>query len=693
MANVLKKLLHPIEQVQVIRGIDLPIGLEFLQLIVTGPPGAGKTYYINQIRGWPNEGYIDLTLKNWWKDKNLIYRPREVHLGLPFRGFTEALTVFDKEWLEAEEPLVPELDRIKIPPEDASFFTTNWKHKYIFEFIIPTPKTVFNRRKERHAEGYFPVDSNLSLEMVTRQTEVYREVALYLHRAKMQVYVREDINSPPMKIVETGDLRTPTWLLPKSEQTGGVTAARTWKNLFFKLKTIAWVTLTNEPQRIKRASRIAHDGKSFELLLGKQLLHFHPEIPLGVKKKTIKKNWLLFSPLTCSIKNILGFARLCVDESVTIGRENQLFSDIFDLDKSIAKRHLQLTNNNGDLILTPLDREKPVMVYRTDDQDNRERVEAHRHEAMLTIRDIYGESLDLLPADEAFKLITQTNTILEEEHYSLKRKNGKAGGVIALPDEMGVVIVGDLHAQVDNLLKIITENYLLECLYANTACLLIIGDAVHSEISGEMEDMDTSILMMDLIFKLKCCFPNNVFYLRGNHDSFDPELSKNGISQGLLFQQRLIELRGIKYVAAMKKFHQLLPFIAKNSHFCSCHAAPPMSKTTMEQLIDIQKHPKLAKEITTKRVQRQHHLNGYTKKDVRRFLKTLGLPKKAPFIVGHTPLDPFGSFWKNVSNIKGHHIIYSGHQEGAQALLIDNSQLIPLYFPAEPVTKLIEKLS
>ena len=63
MNDPLKKILSPIKELQNIRGIALPIGLEFLQLVITGPPGAGKSYYINQIRGWPNEGYIDLTQK------------------------------------------------------------------------------------------------------------------------------------------------------------------------------------------------------------------------------------------------------------------------------------------------------------------------------------------------------------------------------------------------------------------------------------------------------------------------------------------------------------------------------------------------------------------------------------------------------------------------------------------------------
>ena len=102
MTNPLKKKLIPIDDLQEIRGVQLPARLKFVQLVVTGPPGAGKTYYINKVHGWPNEGYVDLTRKGWWKDQTLTYKPREVHLGFPFKGYDEALTVFDKEWIDAE---------------------------------------------------------------------------------------------------------------------------------------------------------------------------------------------------------------------------------------------------------------------------------------------------------------------------------------------------------------------------------------------------------------------------------------------------------------------------------------------------------------------------------------------------------------------------------------------------------------
>ena len=146
MKNPLAKKLKPIKEIQTIRGVQLPIGLEFRQLVITGPPGAGKTYYINQIRGWPNEGYIDLSRKGWWRDQTLIYRPREINLGIPYRGRKEVLTVFDQEWRESPpESLQIDYQRIRIPPQSHSLLRTNWRDRYIFEFIIPEPEVIYER--------------------------------------------------------------------------------------------------------------------------------------------------------------------------------------------------------------------------------------------------------------------------------------------------------------------------------------------------------------------------------------------------------------------------------------------------------------------------------------------------------------------------------------------------------------------
>ncbi|WP_136805506.1 metallophosphoesterase [Desulfosediminicola flagellatus] len=691
MEDLLKKILVPIKDIQEIRGIAMPIGLEYLQLVVTGPPGAGKSYYINQIRGWPNEGYIDLTRKGWWRDQSLIYRPREVHLGMPFKGYKEAFTVFDKEWLDISPPPPLELSRVRIPPGGDSIFRTNYINRYIFEFLLPDPEVIYERRKARQIQGYFPVDSDLTIEMVNKQNLAYQEMALYMHRAGINVYIRKGLDGPPMRIAEKGVAAVPRWAITKKPPRPSLKNISGWKEIF-GLRQSNWFTITHDVQRITGVNRIAHDGKTFEMLLGDQRLCFHPELPLGIKRKEMKKNWIINTPLACSTMAPSGFVRIKNGETVILGRSNKEYDDILRFSKKVAKRHVAITNSRGDLTITPLEEEIGVKLVRFDNLDYRERVQANRYKAFISLRQLFGGSITLLPPDIALDRIRKVNELMDAEPMRPLTSEGKAGGIVDLQQRAVPVIVGDLHAQVDNLLKILSENCLIGCLRSKSATLVLLGDAIHSEILEEMEDMDSSILMMDLIFTLKLRFPENFFYLRGNHDSFSADISKNGISQGILMKERLRELRGQEYVDEMETYYSKLPYIIKSPYFYACHAAPPRSDATLDDLINIANNPILQHEITKNRLQRPHYLSGYNKSDIKRFRKTLDMPKGVPFVVGHTPLDPFGSIWKNVGTIKNHHIIFSAHQEGATILQQIKDDLIPLSYPAEPLTKLINDL-
>ena len=195
--------LAPVDEVQDIKGISFPVDLKYRQLLVTGPPGCGKTRLINQIGGWPEEGYIDLTLKNWWRAQSLTFRPREVHLGFPFAGCDEALTVFDRQWLEAPEPLTLDCERILLPPPKTHFFSTDWRQRYVFEFDLPPAEEILKWRIERSHSRSHPVDAGVSLEQVQKQISVYCEAALHFQRSGILIYIRDTFGGAPKS------LRTP----------------------------------------------------------------------------------------------------------------------------------------------------------------------------------------------------------------------------------------------------------------------------------------------------------------------------------------------------------------------------------------------------------------------------------------------------------------------------------------------------
>ena len=192
----------PLEDIQIIKGVSFPAHMTFRQLLITGPPGCGKTTMIIKLGGWSEEGYIDLSLNKWWAAQSLSLRPREIHLGFPFVGHEKALAVFDEEWLEGETRPEIDLERIIIPPEKRYFFSVNWRGRYVFEFLVPPAALVLERRLERSKRGTHHVDVDLDLKTLEAQIRVYRQAALYMHRNGLNVYLREDIDGVPLKIID-----------------------------------------------------------------------------------------------------------------------------------------------------------------------------------------------------------------------------------------------------------------------------------------------------------------------------------------------------------------------------------------------------------------------------------------------------------------------------------------------------------
>jgi hypothetical protein len=232
----------------------------------------------------------------------------------------------------------------------------------------------------------------------------------------------------------------------------------------------------------------------------------------------------------------------------------------------------------------------------------------------------------------------------------------------------------------------------LDALERGDAYLLFLGDTVHREGEGELEEMDSSLLTLDLLFKLKVHLPRNVFFLRGNHESFDREVGKGGVPQARLLWQHTRAVRGKKYAKRLAEYFDLLACLARSQDFIACHGGPPRRKVSLRSLIDIHENPQLGHELVWNRLRRTGRPDGYAKRDVKTFREALGAKKDTPVIVSHTPLSATGTTWTDAGEIPGHHIMFSANPEKLAIFVRSGCYMIPLEFPGEPLLDFVNAL-
>ncbi len=466
---------------------------------------------------------------------------------------------------------------------------------------------------------------------------------------------------------------------------------RKLRNYFSKGDETAVLALSSQPYRIEAPIRLDFDGGPIELRLGELKLHLRPETGVASKPGSGSKDFIMLDPKRF-YSEVSGFERIGPGVKLLVGRANERLDKIFNFPKSVMKRHLTVANENGQVVIKPLDKETETYVSRVEDEGDIDPLTSLNVRNLRHLREIFGGPIELLSPAEALATIEQVIEVLSDEPYRAKDSRGRPGGLLELPGKPAPVIVGDLHAEVDNLLKILSAGPCLEGLESGEAMLLLLGDTVHTQDPDNLEEMESSLLMLDLVFKLKIRFPKRVFWLRGNHETLDESVGKAGVPQGLILQQKAQALRGTTYVERLAECFERLPYVIKTDDFIATHAGPPRANGSLQDLIEIRDHPQLAWQLIWNRVQLPTRPAGYTKKHVKTFRERLEVDKGTPLIVSHTPLSFDGTIWTDAGEIKNLHVVYSANRDSFAVFIRVGREMVPLVYPTEQVLAFANQL-
>jgi len=136
----------------------------------------------------------------------------------------------------------------------------------------------------------------------------------------------------------------------------------------------------------------------------------------------------------------------------------------------------------------------------------------------------------------------------------------------------------------------------------------------------------------------------------------------------------------------------LLPFVACSKQFVACHAGPPTSPTDKTALIDIRKHPEIARELTNNRLKNATRVAGYGKSHLKKFRRMLGVAPETPVVVGHTPIGDHETLWENPSQLENHVIVYGSDPDRIGAMVGIEGKLFPIRYPSERLIPFVNAL-
>ena len=127
--------------------------------------------------------------------------------------------------------------------------------------------------------------------------------------------------------------------------------------------------------------------------------------------------------------------------------------------------------------------------------------------------------------EERRERLAQYHTVLSELQSGARQidptrgadQRGSEINLESLSPNIPVLVVGDLHGEIDNFKRILLDRDNLSRIANGELVLVLQGDLIHPE-HGDLYDMNSSLQLLELFMNLKIAFPHHVVSLVGNHD-------------------------------------------------------------------------------------------------------------------------------------------------------------------------------
>ena len=236
----------------------------------------------------------------------------------------------------------------------------------------------------------------------------------------------------------------------------------------------------------------------------------------------------------------------------------------------------------------------------------------------------------------------------------------KGSGIVTLQPDVETLVVSDLHARRDFLMEVLQAKRggvtVLELLRQGKINVVLVGDAVHSEVSANWPhiwdvdydqkmnaEMARNLNIMKMIMDLKAEFPDNFHYIRGNHDEINGTFTKYA-NEGYKVRKWMEKTYGKDFVAQWAAFEDALPILAIGK---TAQQSFVISHTVPNEVLGYNQINRRDPAITVEPngesgllwTDNTRMLDNQLTTAIRGTLRNLGLPENSQWIIGHRDVD------------------------------------------------------